>query len=108
MAKMIISQDHLLTSEEFKEWLEESSNDVSPLEEMLLLMREMITFEQKNKMHTEDFYARFILGEMGDAMDFLEWAGVYELYLDAKAEVQSQMSPTTGATYANKVLTPTV
>jgi hypothetical protein len=94
MAKIRIPQDNLLTSEEFKQWLEQSSNDVSPLEEILLLMREMITFEKQYNMQTEEFYTRFIRGEMGDAMDFIEWTGVYELYLDAKAKIESQLSAT--------------
>lgn len=55
-------------------------------------MREMITFEQKYKMRTEKFHARFMRGQMGDDMDMIEWAGVYELYLDAKAEVESELN----------------
>ena len=104
MQKITMTQDNLLTPEEFKEWLEQSNENISPLEEMRLLMREMITFEQKHKMRTEEFYARFRRGEMGDGMDVMEWAGVYELYLDAKAEVESQMNTTKGVLNVNKVL----
>ncbi len=104
MHKITMTQDNLLTPEEFKEWLEQSDDDISPLEEMLLLMREMITFEQKYKMRTEKFYARFMRGDMGDDMDIMEWAGVYELYLDAKAEVEFQLDTIKGVTDANKVL----
>jgi hypothetical protein len=33
-------------------------------------------------MESATFYRRFEAGELGDAMDFFEWAGLYELYQD--------------------------
>jgi len=30
-------------------------------------------------INTSEFYARFLRGEMGDAPDYLVWAGLYEL-----------------------------
>ena len=29
-------------------------------------------------MTTEEFYARFMRGELGDAKDFIGWAGMFE------------------------------
>jgi hypothetical protein len=33
-------------------------------------------------MDSATFYQRFEAGELGDAMDFFEWAGLYELRQD--------------------------
>ena len=33
-------------------------------------------------MDSNTFYERFEAGEMGDAMDFFEWAGLYQLRQD--------------------------
>lgn len=39
-------------------------------------------FESRYGMESETFYRRFEAGELGDAMDFFEWAGLYELRQD--------------------------
>ncbi len=39
-------------------------------------------FEQKFNMNSALFYQRFQNGELGDNMDFFEWAGLYELQQD--------------------------
>lgn len=36
-------------------------------------------FEQQYKMPTRDFYARFERGELGDAMDYIEWSATAEM-----------------------------
>ncbi len=46
-----------------------------------------MTFEQEYHFASDVFYARFMRGEMGDALPFIKWAGRYELYLEAKKEV---------------------
>jgi len=33
-------------------------------------------------MESDKFYHRFEAGELGDAMDFFEWSGLYELRQD--------------------------
>jgi hypothetical protein len=39
-------------------------------------------FEKRYGMESATFYRRFQAGELGDAMDFFEWAGLYALYQD--------------------------
>lgn len=39
-------------------------------------------FENRYNMDTDTFYNRFEAGEVGDAMDFFEWAGLYKLRQD--------------------------
>ncbi len=41
--------------------------------------RDLHDFEKRYDMESETFYQRFKAGELGDAMDFFEWAGLYEL-----------------------------
>jgi hypothetical protein len=45
-------------------------------------------------MATDVFYARFMRGEMGDALPFIKWAGRYELYLEARQEIDKQLAKT--------------
>jgi len=45
-------------------------------------------FEKRYGMESATFYRRFEAGELGDAMDFFEWAGLYELYLDLGKKIR--------------------
>lgn len=42
--------------------------------------RDLHEFEKEYELESEKFYQRFESGEMGDEMDYFEWAGLYELY----------------------------
>lgn len=44
--------------------------------------RDLLEFEHRYGMESAAFYDRFKAGQLGDAMDFFEWAGVYELRED--------------------------
>ena len=44
--------------------------------------RDLREFEERYGMESATFYRRFEAGELGDAMDFFEWAGLYELRED--------------------------
>lgn len=44
--------------------------------------RDLRDFETRYSMDSATFYRRFEAGELGDAMDFCEWAGLYELRQD--------------------------
>lgn len=45
-------------------------------------------FEARYGMESQQFYDRFAAGELGDAMDFFEWAGLFELCRDLRARVR--------------------
>jgi len=51
-------------------------------------MRELAAYEKRFGIKSDLFYSRFEAGEMGDAMDYFEWAGLYELYQDISEKVQ--------------------
>jgi hypothetical protein len=44
--------------------------------------QDLRTFETRYAMDSETFYQGFEAGELGDSMDFFEWAGLYELHQD--------------------------
>ncbi len=41
--------------------------------------RDLAQFEQQYGMSSSEFYRRFESGDLGDAMDFFEWSGLWEL-----------------------------
>ena len=49
--------------------------------------RDLREFEQRYGMESGAFYRRFEAGELGDAMDFFEWAGLYELREDIMKKI---------------------
>jgi hypothetical protein len=50
--------------------------------------RDLHEFEKRYSMESATFYRRFEAGELGDAMDFFEWAGLYELYQNIVEKIQ--------------------
>ncbi len=47
--------------------------------ELADLQERLRAFEVRYQMLSEDFYQRFRAGELGDAMDFVEWSVFYEM-----------------------------
>lgn len=48
-------------------------------QQLAQLERDLSRFEQQFDLSSDTFYARFQAGEMGDAMDFVEWASLYQM-----------------------------
>ena len=92
MAKITITKDNLLSLAEFKTLLEQAETRSSTMDYIFRLLRELVSFEDKYDTATDVFYARFMRGEMGDALPFIKWAGRYELYLEARQEIDSQLA----------------
>lgn len=49
---------------------------------------ELHEFEGRYEMESPTFYRRFEAGELGDAMDFFEWSGLYELRQDILKKIR--------------------
>jgi len=94
MAKITITKDNLLSLDEFKTLLEQTETRSSTMDYIFRLLRELVSFEEKFNIATDVFYARFMRGEMGDDLPFIKWAGRYELYLEARQEIDSQLAET--------------
>ncbi|MCK5522747.1 MAG: hypothetical protein KAI83_06380 [Thiomargarita sp.] len=43
------------------------------------LLNQLSAFEKTYSMSNTDFYQRYEMGEMGDEMDFIEWAATIEM-----------------------------
>jgi len=50
--------------------------------------RDLREFERRYGMESATCYRRFEAGELGDAMDFFEWAGLYELRQNILEKIQ--------------------
>jgi len=48
------------------------------------LKQELKQFEQTYHLLSQEFYARYNRGEMGDEMDFIEWAATLEMLANAE------------------------
>lgn len=92
MAKITITKDNLLSLAEFKALLEQTETRSSTMDYIFRLLRKLVSFEETFNMATDVFYARFMRGEMGDDLPFIKWAGRYELYLEARQEIDSQLA----------------
>lgn len=88
MTKVAIEGIKDLTSEEFERKLEAVTRNVSPLDALIELVRRLGIYETKYGMTSKEFYARFMKGELGDAKDFIAWAGTYELFLERKRRLE--------------------
>jgi hypothetical protein len=44
------------------------------------LRKRLQSFEARYHMSSEDFYRRFRAGELGDAMDLVEWSVFYDMW----------------------------
>jgi len=43
------------------------------------LEQQLADFERRYYLNSEEFYEKFERGELGDAMDFIEWSATYEM-----------------------------
>ena len=79
------------TREEFSQRLEEAQRNTNPLDALLALSRQLLSFEQEYSMSSDEFYVRYKRGEMGDDIDFVRWSGCYRLYHELKDEIEKSL-----------------
>lgn len=78
--------------EGFSRLLEEARRDASPLDDLLALGRQLLSFERQYDMPSAEFYAKYKRGEMGDDVDLVRWAGRYRLYCELKDEIETSLT----------------
>jgi len=76
------------SSEEFQRILREAGENVSPLDDLIELTRDLVLLEKEYGMDSAQFYEQFQRGEMGDSLDYIDWATRYEMYIQAKEDVE--------------------
>jgi hypothetical protein len=74
--------------ERFEAALREAIESTSPVDALIATTRRLKEYEQKYSMTTEEFYARFMSGELGDAKDFIGWAGMFEAFTRLKRRLE--------------------
>ena len=52
------------------------------------LQKELSEFERKHKMESGEFYRQYNSGELGDYMDFIEWAATVEMLENADKRLE--------------------
>lgn len=51
------------------------------------LTNELLAFEERYALKSDDFYRRYEAGALGDAMDFVEWAATVEMLANVKRQL---------------------
>lgn len=52
------------------------------------LQAELQAFETQYQMSSEDFHRSFRAGEMGDAVDFVEWSAFYQMWTSVQKRLE--------------------
>ncbi len=79
MAKVMI-RFHETTPQQRRKTIRDLGKRLDVNESLESLIATMRGFEDKYGMSTVEFYARFAAGKMGDARDFIKWAGAFASY----------------------------
>jgi hypothetical protein len=53
------------------------------------LSADLLRFEERFGIASEEFYNRFEAGEMGDDADFIEWASFFDMHQHAKIRLEA-------------------
>jgi hypothetical protein len=74
--------------ERFEVALREAIESTSPVDALIATVKRLTHYEEKFEMKTPEFYEKFMQGEMGDAKDYIAWAGTYEIFLRQKRRLE--------------------
>ena len=81
-----------ITIENIKDWppekfevaLREAMDSTSPVDALIVTVERLTRYEERFGMKTPEFYEKFMRGEMGDAKDYIAWAGTCEILMRQK------------------------
>ncbi len=82
--------------ERFEAALREAMGSTSPVDALIATVERLTRYEDKFGMKTPEFYEKFMQGEMGDAKDYIAWAGTYEIFQhqqDVLREIDARLYP---------------
>jgi hypothetical protein len=63
----------------------------SPIDALVDLVRGLVVYEQRYQMGSAEFFAQYQEGKLGDAADFVEWAGDYQQYVGLLQELRARL-----------------
>ena len=79
------------SSEEFQRALREAWENASPLDDFIELLRDLVLLEQQYGIGSVQFYEQFQQGELGDHLDYFDWATKFEMYCQVKEEMEQAL-----------------
>ncbi len=79
------------SSEELRQVLRRSLEQATPMDDLVQMVRALTRYELRYGMDSDDFLVRFEAGELGDAIEFVRWANIYEIYRETKAELDQMV-----------------
>lgn len=89
MSKIKFTLDTMPQSgEALKQALRNALEQTTPLDDFIQVIRDLAQFEFHHDMDSQEFFARFEAGELGDEIDLIRWAIKYEIYQETKAELE--------------------
>ena len=63
----------------------------SPVDALVALVQALVTYEQRHRMSSAQFFAKYREGKLEDSADFVEWAGDYHHYLGLLQELKDRL-----------------
>jgi len=63
----------------------------SPLDALLAIAKRLSRYEAEAGMDSEDFFARYSKGEIGDEARFMDWANDYRQYLYLRSKLDKKL-----------------
>ena len=63
----------------------------SPLDALLIVAKRLSRYETETGMESEEFFARYSKGEIGDEARFIDWANDYRHYLSLRSELDKKL-----------------
>ncbi|MGQ9627009.1 MAG: hypothetical protein ACUVV0_08930 [Anaerolineae bacterium] len=91
MPKLHFTKEKMPTPEEFRKLLAEAMTQNNPVEELLQLFRELLEYEKKYGMTSQEFYEKYKRGEMGDEADIISWAITYHSFIECKELIEAAL-----------------
>jgi len=88
MPKVTVTDPKDIERDRFQQMWRDAAESTSPVEDLVELSRDLRDLEIRYGLTSEEFAAKFKRGEMGDAMDFIEWIGLHEMYEFAKKSIE--------------------
>ncbi len=63
----------------------------SPVDALVAVAKRLSILEERYCMPSEDFFHRYSAGQMGDSVDFVEWANAYEHFIAIREKIEKKL-----------------
>jgi len=58
----------------------------SDIDALVAVAKKLSLYEERHKMTSEDFFHRYMNGQMADSVDFVEWSNAYVHFISLRNE----------------------